>query len=755
MQDRLKQLAVAGLEHVLAAQGLADAELELARWDAVECARVRAGALKRRHPVVKAVRVVVTRPGRAELRSTEVALAGRGEVTVELLASAISGGTERAQWLRLPNAQPKLPFVPGYSGAGRVLAIGADVQGLEPGMLVAVARARHASAVTVPAAWATPVAPGVRVQDAALVYLAIIAGYGLRRAGPLGGGSLCVVGAGPIGALAQRLAQLQGAGPVTVVARSRRRQAAALRAGADRFVLAAEQTAGIEAAAVIEATGDPDALAPAVAAARQDGVVVLLGSPRGITRDAALAQIQRKRLRLVGAHVSALAAEAAQAPGDPFAELARTFLDAVAAGRLDASDLSGDPVDPREIGLAYRGLACDEIAAAHLDWACLPRTERVRRQRPVAFPQLRPAPPTPIAPPPIAARSGVGGALRFTVIGCGDIGLLNARAVAAAANAELTLCHDAAPALAAAAAAQHGGAVAATLEEALDPSRVDAAFISVPHDLHAPLVERAAEAGLQVVVEKPLGIDVAAAERAIAATAAAGVTLSVCHAYRYEGTVRTARRLIAAGALGAVAGVAVVFHADKPASYWRGGFSGRAASDWRGSRERAGGGVLIMNLLHYLDLTTHITGLEPSWVAGVARTPAGAEVEDGVALCVGFDGGAVGSFSASATTRGQPANRFELWGEVGTLRLSPDAAVYTERALDAVPTGRWAPLDVAAGLDLRRIFVERFADAILNGRPPDVTAADGLAVQVFVDAAYRAIEEGRPVHLAAHEPAPA
>ncbi|MFP5362552.1 MAG: Gfo/Idh/MocA family oxidoreductase [Thermoleophilia bacterium] len=755
MRDRLKHVAVAGLDRILTAQGLADAELELARSDAVQLARVRVASFKRRRPVVKAVRVVVTRPGRAELRPTEVALAGPGEVTVELLASAISAGTERAQWLRLPHAQPKLPFVPGYSGAGRVLATGADVAGLEPGMLVAVARARHASAVTVPAAWATPVPEGVRVQDAALVYLAIIAGYGVRRAGPLDGQPLCVVGAGPIGALAQRLAQLQGAGPVTVVATSRRREAAALRGGADRFLTADERTRDIEAAAVIEATGDPDALALAAAAARRNGVVVLLGSPRGITRDASLAEIQSRRLRLVGAHVSALATEARQAPGDPFAQLAEAFLDAVAAGRLDPSDLAGDPFDPREIGLLYRGLARGDVAAAHLDWTCLPRAERVRRQRPLALPQLRPAAAAPIAPPPMPAAPVTSGALRFSLIGCGDIGLLNARAVAAAANAELTLCHDASPALAAAAAARHGGEVAATLEQALDPARVDVAFISVPHDLHAPLVERAAEAGLHVVVEKPLGVDLAAAERAIAATAAAGVTLSVCHAYRYEATVRTARRLVAAGAVGALGGVAVVFHADKPASYWHGGFSGRAASGWRQSRERAGGGVLIMNLLHYLDLTAHVTGLQPAWVAGVARTPRGAEVEDGVALSVGFDGGAVGSFAASATTRGRPANRFELWGDVGTLRLSPDAAVYTERALDGIPTGRWAPLDVGAGVDLRRVFVERFVDALLSGRTPDVTAADGLAVQVFVDAAYRSIEAGRPVHLGAREPAPA
>ena len=63
-----------------------------------------------------------------------------------------------------------------------------------------------------------------------------------------------------------------------------------------------------------------------------------------------------------------------------------------------------------------------------------------------------------------------------------------------------------------------------------------------------------------------------------------------------------ARRLIDDGALGEPAGVLLNFFMDKPPSYWVGGYSGRAHSSWRASREQAGGGLLIMNLCHYIDL---------------------------------------------------------------------------------------------------------------------------------------------------------
>ena len=748
MRDRAKQLVLDGLDRVLAARGVSGAEAPLARDEVLDWARVRLHAGRGHRGVVGGLGVVVPRAGRAELRPFDVACAGPGELTVEVLASALSPGTERAQWLRLPNARPRLPFTPGYSGAGRVLSAGAGVEGMPAGTLVAVLRVRHASVLTVQSAWAMPVPAGVSAPDAALAYLAVISGYGVRRAGPIAGEPVCVIGAGPIGALAQRLAMLEDPGPLTVIAASRRREAAAMRVGAARFATVGEGTAGIEAAAVIEATGDPDALNAAVAAARPGGTVVLLGSPRGVTQAAPLAEIRRKGLRVVGAHISALATEAKRGATQPFAEIARGYLAALAAGRIDVSDLAGEGLDPREIELAYRRLGRGELAAGHLDWSRMPRSERVRVRR-LASPPATAALARPAKLPAPATRLAVAGSspLRFAVIGCGDIGYTNARAIAAAGGATLAAAYDVVPALAEAVAARFGGEAAATPDEALDPGRVDAAFICAPHDLHVPLAAQATAAGLHVVLEKPLAADLAGAEEAVATAAGARVALSVCFSFRYNAAVQIARGLVQGGAIGTLRGATVLFHADKPDSYWLGGFSGRAPSDWRASAARAGGGVLIMNMTHYVDLLRYVAGAEVAWVAGGARTDDGAEVEDAIALSVGFRGGAIGMLSGSASTRGTPTSRFEIWGDCGTLRLTPEPAIFTQRSLDGVPVGRWCRLAPDVDTDERRIFVERFAEAIRSGGEPDVSAADGLAVQAFVDAAYRAVQSGHSVAL--------
>ena len=740
MIGRGKALAMRGVDAFLTKRGYSGVDLKVARRAVLDWARVRLSRSFMRGSVA-GLSLVIPRVGRAELVPMEVPLPGPGQITVEILASAVSPGTERAQWLRLPNAQPKLPFYPGYSGAGRVLAVGKGVIGIAEGELVAIPRVPHASLATISAKRALPVPEGVQIGHAALVYLAMISGYGVRRGKIAAGDSVCVMGAGPIGALAARLARVADAGDITIVARTSRHQHSAALAEAE-FRVVEQGLDGLAADVVIEATGDPDSIGAAMAAARDGGMIVLLGSPRGVSRAVPVAELQERRLHLVGAHISALAVEARRSGRDVFAELGRDFLEAVRVGSIRVDDLVGEAIDPREAGLMYRRFADGSLAAAHLDWNRIPREERVQRCGLFEMPRLLQVQ-APVRPQQSPALPVTTQPLRFAVVGCGDIGLSNARAVARSRNAELILVHDSVPALAQAVAEKQGGTVVPTLEQALDKTRVDAVFLSVPHDLHAAMITDAASAGLHVVVEKPLAVDLQSAEAAVEAATAQGVILSVCFPYRYEAAPAMAIELVRAGALGELRGAAINFHADKPQSYWHGGFSGRAHSDWRMSADRSGGGVMIMNMTHFVDLLRHVTGREIVKVHAVADSLPGQQVEDRIAVTVRFEGGAIGTLVGSASTRGVPETRLEIWGEHGTVDLGRNPRIYTESSVPGLRTGRWNALPVDE-LDERTVFVERFAAAVLEQRAPDVTATDGLAVQAFVDAVYRSVASGRP-----------
>jgi 2-desacetyl-2-hydroxyethyl bacteriochlorophyllide A dehydrogenase len=707
--------------------------------------------------------VVFTAPGVAELLPVEVPVARRDEVTVEIATSVISPGTERAFYLQLPNTTTSYPFLPGYSAAGVVLSGRTNGSGVEPGDRVAVRNVGHSSVATAPADAVHPVPDGVSLEDSALVQVGVICGHGVRRAAIERGERVVVVGAGLIGTVAARLARAEGAGPVTVIAKSRVKQSAAPADGTGRFLSSEEDMEDITALAapvVIDATGDPAALGTAVAAAGDGARIVLLGSSRGLTHGMPTTSIRAKRVQLIGAHVQSLSAEARLKGEDLVAHEALTFLDHLAAGRLTVADLLDEVVDPREASSFYRRLAsARDLVCARYDWTVVPREERVRRARLLRPPAVS-ARGIDMGRRPLRARrkathardSEPGGrtsfrTMRVGLLGCGDIAVLNAEAIAATPNTALVACFDPVESLAYDIASAHGADACTTSDALLERADVDAVLLCVPHHLHLELGKDAAEAGKHVIVEKPLANDLSAGRALVEATDRAGVSLSVCFPHRYDPDVVEARRLISEGAVGEVMGMLLTFSTDKPPSYWSGGFSGRAQTDWRRSRERAGGGVLIMNLSHYVDLFRHLTGLEADTVTAQlhAEEPS-SEVEDTISITVRYTNGAVGSLLGASAMRGMSsATELRLWGREGHIAVEPEPLVYTQRAAHGLRTGRWHSFGRSNRVNIRTEYFNRLATTIAAGQAPEVTGADGLAVQAFIEAAYRSTATGTSV----------
>jgi predicted dehydrogenase len=621
----------------------------------------------------------------------------------------------------------------------------------------------HMSVVTAPATSVHAVPVGIPIEAAAMVQLGVICGQGVRRAAVEPGQPVCVIGAGLIGALAQRLATAAGAGLVTMVARSRVKEAIGQMEG-NRFLVADADQEEIEALAapvVIEATGDPEALGLAVEAAGQGGRVILLGSPRGVTSDVPLATIRAKRLLVIGAHVDTLRHESRLTSIDMYEREAQAFLGLLAADEVSVTDLVETVIDPREAAAFYRRLVrARDIVGASFDWTRLAPEERIGKGRLWRVPDLsgrgmdfrrRPLPPKGRRRVSLVDRAdafaGESGRLRIGLFGCGDIGVQNAAAIRASPNVELVVCYDPVGSLAEDVGETYGAEVAPTSDALLANDGVDAVLLAVPHHLHRPLGAEAAAAGKHVVVEKPLADNLESAAELVRTAERAGVMLSVCFPQRYQPEVVVARRLIEAGALGEFAGVLLNFFMDKPPSYWVGGFSGRAYSDWRSSRELAGGGVLIMNLSHYVDLVRHLTGLEADVVtARTQKVEATAEVEDAVSVTVSYGNGALGSLFGTAAMRGSgPTTELRLWGSDGQIAVEPDPLVYTLRALDGLRTNRWQTFGRLPAVNMRAIYFSRLATAIDRGEPPDITANDGLAVQALIEAAYRSSDSEQSV----------
>jgi threonine dehydrogenase-like Zn-dependent dehydrogenase len=296
----------------------------------------------------------------AHLETFEYLSPGRNEVEVESFHTTVSPGTERAVLCGLPGARRSFPYIPGYSCAGKVKAVGSAVKGFEVGGLVA-GRVKHTSADSVRSDFLFRVPAGVDLESASFIELGIIVLQGMRKARIAPGDRVAVLGQGLIGQLANRLARTMGAGEVIALAPSRNRAGVSLtHGGADHFI--ATRDAGFDpesvaADVVIEAVGTPDAIAMAARCARLQGRVVLLGSSRGLSPNVRFAELIRARtLELVGAHISNMPATDASPGRHTYRNEGELFLDLLRSGRLVVKDLVTWRPAPGECNAVYEVL---------------------------------------------------------------------------------------------------------------------------------------------------------------------------------------------------------------------------------------------------------------------------------------------------------------------------------------------------------------------------------------------------------------
>ena len=202
------------------------------------------------------------------------------------------------------------------------------------------------------------------------------------------------------------------------------------------------------------------------------------------------------------------------------------------------------------------------------------------------------------------------------------------------------------------------------------------------------------EAGRHVLVEKPMASTWRRSTSSMPWLDDRQRTLGVFYEMRFAPVARQRRAWSVDGAIGTVRAVRIRTLIDKPPDYWRVGLSGRSASPWRGQRARAGGGVVLMNTSHQLDMVAAITGLAVTGVAGtVATTVPDIDVEDTAAAVLWFEGGAIGSLVAGAHVPGATeAETIEIDGDLGGVELEAYAGrlrVHLRRPWAGMPAGRW------------------------------------------------------------------
>jgi predicted dehydrogenase len=337
----------------------------------------------------------------------------------------------------------------------------------------------------------------------------------------------------------------------------------------------------------------------------------------------------------------------------------------------------------------------------------------------------------------------------FGIVGTGVIAAMHAAAVAALPRARLAAVTDVADGAAAAFAAARGCAAEPGLDQLLARPDVDVVCVCVPSGLHAEIGVRAAQVGKHLVVEKPIDVTLAAADRLIEAARAAGVALTVISQHRFDPGLIELKRLLSDGALGRLVLAEASTKWYRTQAYYD-------SAAWRGTWAMDGGSLMNQGI-HYVDLLRWCMGPVTEVTAVCVTQAHQVEVEDTALAIVRFASGAVGTIlSSTAAYPGFP-QRLEITGTDGTVIVEDGRIV--RRAFGAQPTAAAVPGAVGAlggAADPAAIEVAshaaQIADllaAVEEGRAPAVDGQAGRDALEIVRAVYESARTGAPVRLPA------
>ena len=313
-----------------------------------------------------------------------------------------------------------------------------------------------------------------------------------------------------------------------------------------------------------------------------------------------------------------------------------------------------------------------------------------------------------------------------------------APAIVASANGRLVALHDRDPA--ALAAMPDGPRRCLDLAAFLATPGLEAVYVATPNHAHRPLVEAAAARGLAVLCEKPMAASVADAEAMVLACRRAGVRYATAFDQRFHPAHREVERMVAAGVLGTVFAVRILYACWLPPDW--------SADNWRIDRNRAGGGALIDLAPHGLDLASMLLADTVVDVVAIGQqrvhSYADAAVEDGAAIVARTASGVlVQAHVAYNCPDALPRRRLEVVGTLGQLvatdtmgQVAGGSLVFTDAS-----TGGARAVDVG-GADRSPFLnqVEAFADHVRGAAFPSSPEADLHLMRLVA----RAQEMARP-----------
>ncbi len=342
--------------------------------------------------------------------------------------------------------------------------------------------------------------------------------------------------------------------------------------------------------------------------------------------------------------------------------------------------------------------------------------------------------------------------MRFKVglVGCGNIFPMHAESLANTAGVEIASVCDIRPSLARKAAKKYQCRFYIDYKKMLEEQDLDAVHILTPHYLHPSMAIHALQNKINVLTEKPISINPRDGEKMIKAARENRVRLGVISQNRYNPGSQLVKQNLANGRLGKIKAARLIVSYYKPDSYYK-------KSDWKGRLDKEGGGVLIDQSIHFIDVLRWLIDDEVEYVEATTarRMHKFIEVEDLAEGVIKFKKGAYVCFYLINFYSFDSDPEIEIDCENGRVKIIKDSArigFYDRREqLEAHPK----PDEYIDYGGNRRdywgfchwIQIKEFYKAIREGREPEVNGKEALETQKIVWNIYKAARERRRIRL--------
>jgi predicted dehydrogenase/NADPH:quinone reductase-like Zn-dependent oxidoreductase len=666
------------------------------------------------------------------------------EVIVETINTVISAGTEIAQLNNLPNALVNFPHQTGYCGSGIIKENGKLSNFKKNDRVCGLLG--HSKLVNLSCENIFKIPDDISFKDAAYFPLFIIAKRGIEKIYDIRDKKVVIFGQGQIAQILIQLIKLLNPKKIYSISRSGKNDKIFFNYGAEECISLNKKDSkynNINYDLAFDVTPDPETIKLCLEKINKNGRIVLLGSTRGNTKNFDFQKCFQKEVVIEGAH-----ARLGKIDFNKKNKLADDYFELVRSKKLILNYSDTKILDPYNVVECYSNLSKNNInhTSMLIDWS---KYKNFKKKNIFNLLNIKIDGLNIKNPREISAKyfkedkdnekkknfSSLNKRINYALIGCGEIGLSNAKAIQLSKNSDLVAVADNDINLAKDLSKNYECEYTDNYKNFFSNKNIDVVFISTPHHLHMPIANEALGNKKHVIIEKPLSNNISNINEFYSNLKKTEQKATIAFLYRFDPKINFYRKFIKDGKIGKILKLDFSLILNKPKSYWVSGNSGRSNSDWRKDKSKSGGGVVIMQLSHHFDIIRYITGLDILDVKCQNYFSDNDSIETSSNIIFKLSNGSLGNINTTYNSICHEENFFKIYGSDGYIDLN-ESIFYSSRKIKNLYQNQFYKVTNFPKISLRSKMIDDFSRSIIFNESCNVSIEDGVESQKIIEKCY-------------------